>query len=83
MEGKFHDFKGGCSGKTCTEFYIPVDYFPQIEIQDVPAVVIEGGHNESDDEENEQEEVRIQPVGATYEENFMRKTGNRSDKRFF
>ncbi|CAB4038208.1 Retrovirus-related Pol poly from transposon TNT 1-94 [Paramuricea clavata] len=42
VEGKFHDFKDGCSGKTCTDFYIPVDDdIPQVEIQDVPAVVIE------------------------------------------
>ena len=82
VEGKFHDFKDGYSGKTCTDFYIPVgDDIPQVEIQDVPAVVIEGDHNESVDEENEREEVHVQPVGATYEENFMRETGNLGDKR--
>ena len=68
VERKFHNVD-----TSSTEFYVPVD--------DTPQVVAVGDHDESDEEENEPEIVHNQPVGATYEENFMRETDNLGAKR--
>ena len=68
---KFHDFDSGYSLKSDSHFYCPTNEDSQAEVQDVK---IEGGEDTEPVDHN-------QPVGATYEENFMRETEHLGSKR--